>query len=62
MARVLAQYRDRYQVVGRDPLGPVPMEALRRTRYEAARRELRAYEHRLGRARELSGPDLGLGR
>jgi ATP-dependent exoDNAse (exonuclease V) alpha subunit len=62
VARVLAEYRDRYEVVGRDPLGPVPMEALRRTRYEEVRRELRRYERRLGRARELPGPDLGLGR
>jgi hypothetical protein len=62
VARVLAKYRDRYEVVGRDPLGPVPMEAVRRTRYEEACRELRRYERRLGRARELRGPDLGLGR
>ena len=62
VARVLSEYRDRYEVVGRDPLGPVPMEALRRTRYEEARRALRRYERRLGRARELPGPDLGLGR
>ncbi len=62
VARVLAEYRDRYQVVGREPLGPVPVEALRRTRYEEACRELRRYERRLGRARELGDPDLGLGR
>lgn len=61
VARVVADYRDRYGVVGTDPLGPVPMEALRRTRYDEARRELRAYERRLGRARELPGLDLGIG-
>ena len=61
VARVVADYRDRYGVMGTDPLGPVPMEAHRRTHYEVARRELRAYERRLGRARELPGLDLGIG-
>ncbi|MGH8980809.1 MAG: ATP-binding domain-containing protein, partial [Acidimicrobiales bacterium] len=59
VARALANYRDRYEVVGIEPLGPVPTEALQRTRYEDVRRALRAYERRLGRERELPGLDLG---
>ncbi|MDA8343000.1 MAG: hypothetical protein M0007_12355, partial [Actinomycetota bacterium] len=60
VAGVVAGYRRRYGVEGDDPLGPRPLEAVRRSRYEDARRELRAYERRLGRVRERPGPDLGL--
>ena len=59
VAAVLSSYRARFGVDGDDLLGPLPLEATRRAAYETARRELFAYERRLGRTREFSGIDLG---
>ncbi len=62
VAELLDAYRARFGIDGDDPLGPRPLEARQRRLYDDALRDLRTYERRLGRSRELDLPDLGLGR
>ena len=67
MAKLVTGYRARFGVEGDDPLGRPPLEAFQRAAYESTAAELRVYERRLGRTREVPGlervgPDLGRGR
>lgn len=67
VAGLVTGYRTQFGVEGDRPLGDPPLEAFQRAAYESVAAELRVYERRLGRSRELSSldratPDLGWSR
>jgi hypothetical protein len=65
VAKSITDYRERYEIVGDDPLGLRPFESMPRIAYEAVAGEIRDYERFLWReigppVRDI-GHDLGLG-